>query len=203
MKIFLVLPLIASLSGCALFQEAQKERQLLFAPEGLPSNKQVFAHNYSEALKAVDKGTATPAEMVAYVDAGNALLAKNCTDWMDRLSLKSRGIIASDHNLAIAGGLVTTILGALKAASSVVMGFGAAQVALQGFSQNIQTDVLGAPSQFVAQNKILELQSACGDALLSRAKELKFSQAYLGLEKCARICSHDAASEAVTQSLRK
>jgi hypothetical protein len=187
--------------GCAMFESVQKERQLLFEPKQLPSNTQIFERMYSDALKAVDKNNATPAEIVAYVDAGNALQIKYCTDWFDRLKLKSRGLIASDHNMAVAGGLLTTIAGAFNWPANAVMALGAGQVALQGFSQNIQTDVVGAPSQFAVQNKIFELQAECGNKLLAEAKTLKFSQAYLGLERCARVCSHDAASDAVTRAL--
>lgn len=193
--------LVFLLSGCSLFKEAQRERQLLFAPEGLPSNKQVFTRNYSDALKAVDAGTATPAEMVAYVDAGNALLAKNCTDWMDRLTLARRGYLASDHNMAVAGGLITSLAGILEWPARTVAILGAGQVAAQGFGQNVQNDVLGAPSQYAAQNAVLSAQAACGDRLLSDAPKLRFSQAYARLEACARICSHDAASDAVTRAL--
>lgn len=191
----LVLPFIF---GCAAIQ---KERQKLFAPKPLPSNTQIFERMYSDALKAVDKNTATPKEIETYVDAGNALQIKYCTDWFDRLTLKNRGLVASDHNLAVAGGVLTTLAGAFAWPADVIIALGAGQIALQGFSQNIHTDILGAPSQFAAQNKILELTASCGDDLLKKAKTLKFSQAYFGLEKCARICSHDAASDIVTRAL--
>jgi hypothetical protein len=203
LDLLLALALIAlfgSLQGCAAMQ---KERQLMFAPEGLPSNKQVFTHNYSEALKAVDKGSATPTEMVSYVDAGNALLAKNCTDWFDRLTVARRGYVANDHQLGVIGGLLTTLAGAFAWGADAVMALGATQVAIQGFSQNAQQDVLGAPSQYAAQNAVLKAQGTCGDQLLADAPKLKFSQAYLRLEVCARLCSHDAASDAVTRALMR
>lgn len=192
--------LLLTLNGCAAMQ---KERALLFAPEGLPSNQSIFLHNYSEAIKAVDKGTATKAEIVAYIDAGNALLAKNCTDWFDRLTLARRGYIANDHTLGIVGGLLTTLAGAFAWPADLIVALGAGQVAIQGFSQSAQQDVLGAPSQWAAQNAILAQQATCGGELLAAAEKdkLKFSQAYLGLETCARMCSHDAASAATTRAL--
>lgn len=188
-------------TGCTMFKEAQRERAMLFAPEGLPSNKQVFSHNYSEALKAVDKGAATPAEIVAYVDAGNALLAKQCADWMDRLTLARRGYIADDHTLAIFGGLLMTLAGAFAWPADVITVLGASQVAAQGFGQSRQQDVLGAPSQWAAQNAIFAQQAACGDKLLADAPKLTFSQVYVRLEACSRICSHDAAADATTRAL--
>lgn len=193
--------IVLVLGGCSMFKEAQKERALLFAPEGLPSNKQVFTRNYSAALQAVDSGTATPAEIVAYIDAGNALLAKSCTDWFERLTLSRRGLIANDHTLGVIGGLLTTLAGAFAWPADVVTVLGASQVAIQGLSQTQQQDVLGAPSQYAAQNAVLQAQGACGDKLLADAPKLKFSQAYLRLETCARLCSHDAASDAVTRAL--
>lgn len=192
--------LVMILSGCA---SIQKQRAELFAPEGLPSNKAIFTHNYSEAIKAVNKDTATKVEVIAYIDAGNALLTKNCTDWFDRLTLARRGIIANDHTLGIIGGLLTTLAGAFAWPADVITVLGAGQVAVQGFSQSAQQDVLGAPSQWAAQNAILAQQAACGSTLLRKAEseKFKFSEAYLGLETCARICSHDAASEATTRAL--
>jgi hypothetical protein len=193
-----LLALFGSFQGCA---SVQKERALLFAPEGLPSNKQLFTRNYAEALKAVDTGQATPAEMVTYVDAGNALLAKQCADWMDRLTLARRGYVADDHTLAIFSGLLMTLAGAFAWPADVITVLGAGTVAAQGFGQSRQQDVLGAPSQWAAQNAIFAAQEKCGNDLLIAAPKLEFSQAYLGLEKCARVCSHDAASDAVTRAL--
>lgn len=189
---------LGSMQGCA---SIQKERQQLFAPEGLPSNKTVFARNYSEALKAVDKGTATQAEIAAYIDAGNALNAQHCTDWLDRLTLARRGLLANDHTLGVIGGLLTTLAGAFAWPADVVTVLGASQVAVQGINQTTQQDVLGAPSQYAAQNVVLEAQGKCGTDLLAKAGTLKFSQAYLGLETCARLCSHDAAADATTRAL--
>lgn len=189
---------VVMLSGCA---SIQKERALLFAPEGLPSNAQIFERNYSEAIKAVDKGTSTSAEMVTYVDAGVALLAKRCHDWLDRLTLARRGVITDDHTMAIFGGLLMTLAGAFAWPADVITVLGASQVAAQGFSQSKQQDILGAPSAYAAQNHILAQQAACGDKLLADAPKLRFSQVYGRLEACARICSHDAASEAATRAL--
>lgn len=190
--------ILLAFGGCAAMQ---KERQLLYAPEPLPSAKTIFTRNYTESLKAVDKGTATPVEIVAYVDATNALQAKSCHEWLNRVTLARRGIVASDHNMAVIGGLLTTLAGAFAWPADAVTVLGAGQVAMQGLGQNIRQDVLGAPSEYQAQSTLLGLLSACHDRLLTDAPTLKFSQVYERAEGCMRLCSFDAAAQAADRAL--
>lgn len=195
-----VLLFVVLLAGCSF--NPIKERQLLFTPEPLnsPATKQTFVDNYAHALAAVQADT-NPGTLVTYVDAGNALNARNCSEWITRVSLAKRGLLLSDHNLGVVSALTTAIAGLAEWNPTAVAALGAAQVAVQGFSTNLQTDVLGAPSQHQAQSTIFGLQATCADQLLADAPFLRFSQAYSRLEACARVCSYDAAAAAADSAL--
>lgn len=189
------------LVGCAQIEGLQKERAKYFAPESLPDHKTIFTKAYTEALTKAHADP-SPSTITAFVDAGNALNAQYCTNWFQRLTLARRGLVANDHTLGIIGGLLTALAGAFSWPADVVTLLGAGQVAMHGLSDTAQADVLGAPSQYQAQETVYSLQTACGSKLLADAPTLKFSAAYARLEGCARICSHDAASEAATKGLQ-
>lgn len=199
--VVVLIALVNSLSGCSGFDALQKQRREYFAPEPLPSYKTVFTKAYGDALKDAHEKQ-TPAHIVAFVDAGNALNARHCNEWLSRVTLARRGLVASDHALGVAGALATTLAGIARASSSTVAVLGATEVAIQGLSNTFQQDVLGAPSEYQAQSTILGLLNACSDRLLADAPNLKFSQAYARLEGCARYCSFEAASAAATRALQ-
>lgn len=199
--VFLSISLVL-LSGCAQIESFQKERAKYFAPEPLPDHKTIFTAAYTQALTDAHKNP-TPQSIAAFVDAGNALNAQYCTNWFQKLTLARRGLVSSDHNLAVAGGLLTMLAGILDWSSKAVAILGASQAAIQAFGTNIQTDILGAPSQFQAQETVYALQRDCGDKLLKDAPSLSFSSAYGRLEGCSRICSFDAASDVATKALQQ
>lgn len=199
--VLVLVALFGSLEGCAGIEAIQKQRRELFAPEPLPSYKTVFSKAYGDALKEAHANP-TPVTITSFVDAGNALNARSCNEWLSRVTLARRGLVASDHALGVAGALATTLAGIARASSTTVAVLGATEVALQGLSTGIQNDVLGAPSEYQAQQTILSLLGSCSDRLLADAPALKFSQAYSRLEGCARYCSHDAASAAATRALQ-
>lgn len=200
MKI-LALALVLSLVGCAS-NPIQEQRRKLFAPEALntPDSTQSLRDVYTLAKQGAQHSP-TKGQVIAFVDAGNALNHANCTAWLSRVTLARRGLIASDHNIGVASALMTTIAGIANWASSSVAALGAAQVALQGFSTNMQNDVLAAPSPYQTQSALLGLLGSCSDQLLIDAPNLKFGQAYSRLETCARTCTHEAAQAAADHAL--
>lgn len=193
-----VVLLVALLSGCAL----QQQRQLLFAPESLnaPTSRPAFTEGYARAL-ADAQATQSPDAMMAFVDAGNALNSRNCTEWMNRVTFAQRGLALDDHNLGVGLSLATVIAGIAEANPVTVAILGALGVAAQGLNHNAQADVLAAPSQYQAQSVVLDLLGQCSDQLLAEASGLRFSQAYARLEACRRVCSYEGASAAANQAL--
>lgn len=191
---------VAMLSGCS--GPLQRERQLLFAPEALnvPTTRPAFTDTYAHAL-AEAQANPNESSILSFIDAGNALNARNCGEWLTRVTLARRGIVASDHNLGVASALVTTIAGIAEWNPAAVATLGALQVAAQGFGANLQSDVLGAPSQYQAQATVLGLLGSCSDLLLADAPGLRFSQAYSRLEACARVCTFDGAAAAANTAL--
>lgn len=190
--------IVLMLSGCAL----QEQRQLLYAPEPLntPTSKTAFSDAYAKALAEAQTSSAGHS-VERYVDAGNAANTRACVDWLGRVTLARRGIVASDRNIGVAAGLVTALLGIFGASTEAVAVLGAGVAAAHGFGTNLQADVLGAPSQYQAQAAILSLLGQCSDQLTIDAPLLKFSQAYQRLEACHSICSFEAATEAANQAL--
>jgi hypothetical protein len=191
---------VVALAGCSI--NPLKERERLFAPERLnaPTSRDAFVDSYAQALVNA-QASPTRTNVAAYVDAGNALNARNCSEWLNRVTMARRGLLASDHNLAVAGGLVTTLAGIFSWPARTVALLGAGQVAVQGLGENLQTDALAAPSPYQTQSTLLGMLNACSDQLTADAPGLKFSQAYARLETCARACTHEAAQATASNAL--
>lgn len=192
--------LVCLLAGCTT--TPMQLRRELFAPVPLNdvATRSAFERDYAQALVNA-QASPTETNIIAYIDAGNALNTRNCTEWLSRVTLARRGLVLSDHNLGVAAALLTTIAGIAEWSSPTVATLGALGVAAQGFGTNLQTDVLGAPSQYQAQAMLLGLQATCSNQLLADAPDLKFGTAYARLEACARVCSYDAAAEAANNAL--
>ncbi len=188
------------LSGCST--NPMQTRRELYAPVPLndPATRPAFTNAYARALAAA-QSNGDPGSIAAFVDAGNAMNARNCSEWLSRVTLAKRGLVASDHTLGVASSLATTIMGIAEASPVSVAILGALGVAVQGFSTNLQGDVLGAPSQYQAQATVLGLLGTCSDQLLADAPTLRFSQAYSRLENCEHVCSFDGAAAAASAAL--
>jgi hypothetical protein len=188
------------LTGCST--TPMQMRRELYAPVPLndPATRPAFTDTYARALAAAQSG-GDSTSIAAYIDAGNAMNARNCSEWLSRVTLARRGLVASDHNLGVASALLTTMAGIGEWNPASVAVLGALQVAAQGFGSNLQSDVLGAPSQYQAQASVLGLLGTCSDQLLADAPGLRFSQAYARLENCEHVCSFDGAAAAASAAL--
>lgn len=195
--VWAVLLLMFLLSGCAALQ---KERQKYLEPEQLPAYKSHFQSEYSAAAKKA-QDEPTPANIATYIDAGSALLATSCHQWLHINTLASRGLIVDSETLSLLNGAMTTLAGIAGATPAFVGTLGVAQVAASGMNANLQNNILGVPAQYAVQTAILDKQADCVEKLTT-SQPKTFSSAYRGLLMCERVCSWGAAGDLTTKSLQ-
>lgn len=202
MKRILFVVLIELIGGCATVAEYKQEKQLLLAPAPLnpPESKAILTSAYTATMRVAQTST-DQKNIAAYVSAGNAVNSMNCSDWLSRVTMTKRNIMFTDHQIGVMEGLATTLMGVGKVASSTVAVVGALEVAATGLSQNIQTDLLLAPSAYAVQTTLLGMLNFCSDQLRADAPGLSFGQAYTRLESCSRVCSFEAAQAATNNAL--
>lgn len=196
----LIALLVVALSGCASIGEYRAQKQLLLAPAPLnsPQTKAVITGSYNSLMQAAQND---PKAVPLWIDAGIAVNVLNCSDWLGRVATAKRNVVMTDHELGVASSLATTLMGIAKASSTTVAVTGALGVAAQGVLQNVQTDLLLAPSAYQVQTTLMGLLGSCNDQLRADARGLSFGQAFTRLETCSRVCSFEAASAASTNAL--
>lgn len=203
--LFLALVVVncCALAGCASnpITDAYKARDRLFAPDPLnePASEQIFADAYAKARDLAQRDP-TPANIVSFVDSGNAKSAVSCNAWIRRDMGARRGITASDKTIGILGGLFTALAGILEWNPVAVAVTGVVQTGFSAFGK-AAVESLGAPSIYQAQTAVRSLLAQCSDQLAADAPTLTFGRAYGRLEACAATCSAEAAQSLADRAL--
>jgi hypothetical protein len=186
-------------SGCAM----QERREKLFQPEATnpPNTRSIFVTEYAAAMTEA-QAAPNKTNIVRLVDAGSAVSAVSCSEWIDRDILAAQGIVASDHTLGVLGALATMAAGAFGLSPEAVAAVGAVQLAGSMFGQVVKSG-LGAPESFQTQSTLLASLASCSDKLMAQAQAggMSFSQAIIGVDRCRRFCSPGAASAITTQAI--
>lgn len=212
------------LGGCTLVNT--RETSSLLNPHKIHEDRNVLskdAHNaalipiddYYKSLqlaKTVYKGDvnsvtefnmAEQKYVVNYVNEGIGLVNSYCRRWFQEIDDAQRLLTLQDKNVNVISALGTALLGIGKANANVITGYGAANVAYTGYSDNINTTFLVAPSTTRVKEHIEVLMNAEADKLLKDAndKQINFKQAYTRLERYAGFCTHSQARQIVNNAL--
>lgn len=191
---------VCLLAGCASnpFQAAIQQRNEIFAPKKLfaPAVTTAIEDGCSRALTAASTDST---RVPAFVDACNAANAIHCGNWIGTTSMAERKRAFGNNNAGVIENAITAGLGALKASSAAVAGYGIAATAYEGFDSNIR--VLLAPSQWATQSVLRSMLGQCSAALTAEATGMAFATAIGRLEECEAFCSPEAAQNAATQAL--
>lgn len=199
---FMGIAALLLLTGCAGMSSIIEQRQALYAPAPINVVAPAGAA-YSLAAKAAADGyvASKPGNAIAaMIDAGIVAANSNCRAWFGRLAAADQRWAQGEANLNVAENAVTAILGATKAASSVVAGYGVAATALSGYNGAFQASVLGMADGDL-QAKVREIMTARAAEMRAGAAGLTYPQAIDQIEDYAQLCTTQAAKAAARSAM--
>ncbi|MEN9869000.1 MAG: hypothetical protein RL748_4590 [Pseudomonadota bacterium] len=222
--IYLIAFATLQLSGCTLVNT--RETSSLLNPHKIHEDRNVLrkdAHraalipieDYYKSLQLAkttyegDANAVTEFKManqkyvVNYVNEGIGLVNSYCRRWFQEIDDTQRLLTLQDKNVNVISALGTALLGIGKANANVITGYGAANVAYTGYSDNINTTFLVAPSTTRVKEHIEVLMNAEAEKLLKETtdNQVNFKQAYTRLERYASFCTHSQARQIVNNAL--
>jgi hypothetical protein len=215
---------VGALSGCSHFEKSRDDTAALMNPTKIHTAystdsdaykaSKIPVDDYYHALQVarttyatdasgnVTKVTKADHEAVEnYVDEGIGLVDAYCLRWFQRLDDMNRLLDYQNKNVNVITQLGTALLGIGKASSNVISGYGAANTAYAGASENFNSAFLVAPTAARVKDHIQSVMRDEATALRSDAATLDFKQAYTRLEQYADLCTHTRAKAIVDTAL--
>lgn len=213
-----------SLSGCSIFGSRKDDIASVLNPRKIhdaydQDSKayqagQIPVADYYDALELArskyarkeGSGTAGFSQadqplVVNYVSEGIGLVDAYCRRWFQGLDNTSRLLAYQNKNINVITQLGTALLGLGGASSALVTGYGAANTAYAGASENFNSAFLVAPTASKVKDHIESVLASEAQALRADAAKLQFKEAYTRLERYADLCTHARAKEIVDSAL--
>lgn len=151
--------------------------------------------------KATAVVTADQVKIQNYVNEGIGLVDAYCGRWFQTLDDLHRLLALQDKNVNVISQLGTALLGVGKANANIVAGYGAANTAYAGVSENFNSTFLAAPTAAKVRMHIEAAMKTEAEQMRTASATLNFKQAYNRLEKYAGFCTHAQSKEIVDTAL--
>jgi hypothetical protein len=193
----------AVLSGCSNLPSVISQSDTLYAPRAFEAGSQADAYRIAAtAAKAAYATTAKQAAnpIAAMVDAGIATANGVCRDWLGKVNAAELRWATGAGNISLLESAVTGILGAVGAHSSVVASYGIGATALNGYTANFHSSVLGM-ADYALQSKLWEIMDARATELRTESAAMSYPAALDALEGYAALCTPQAARAAARSSM--
>lgn len=139
--------------------------------------------------------------IVNYVSEGIGLVDAYCRRWFQGLDDTNRMLAYQNKNINVITQLGTTLLGIGNASASLITGYGAANTAYAGLTENFNSAFLVAPTASKVKEHIESIMATEGESLRTASARLNFKQAYIRLERYADLCTHARAKAIVDSAL--
>jgi hypothetical protein len=219
---------ILNLQGCAWIDARKDDQAALLNPRKIHvasdsssaayMASQIPVSRYYEALKlaqstyAVERNAGEERFMTGinpsaqryvenYVNEGIGLVDSYCLRWFQRMDDMSRLLAFQNKSVNVISQLGTTLLGLGSASANWVAGYGAANTAYAGMSENFNGSFLVAPNSSKVKDHIQSAMKQEAENLRYASSTMSFIEAYNAVERYADLCTYNRAKQIVDASL--
>lgn len=168
------------------------------------SAEAALGYLYYDSLNIAKAPNASPEEIKNYVKTGTKLVETYCVRWFRKLGDAQRKLEFSNNNRNVISQLGTALIGVGRLHSDLTAAYGATNVAMASFSENVNASFLIAPNSENVKNLVMQAVKARSDQLnnaSSAALPKDFPTAYADLEQMADICTYAEAKKMATQAV--